>query len=124
MRKNAHEINFFRFGIQSATHLRCEQIWSLQLCLRRFGKLPGRVRCISADGPCKFWRVRAQILLKDNVIGGDYKCHHAGQAILDRIGHEKDSPIVYISVIAHSKEIISMEGIRQSMAVIRPLGVH
>jgi len=45
-------------------------------------------------------------------------------SILDRIGHEKDSPIVYISVIAHSNEVISMERIRRRMAVISPFGVH
>ena len=82
------------FRAESATHLHCDQVWSRQLCLRLFGKLPARVRRIFADGPCQFWRVRAEILLKDNVIGGDYKCHHAGQAILDKIGHEKNRPVV------------------------------
>ena len=62
--------------------------------------------------------------MKDNVIGGDNKRHYTGEVILDRIGHEKDSPIHYISVIAHSNELISVEGIRQSMAAISPFGVH
>lgn len=42
-----------------------------------FGKLPTRIRRFFDDGPGEFWCVRAEILLKHNVIGGDNKRHHA-----------------------------------------------
>jgi hypothetical protein len=42
-----------------------------------FGKLPTQIRHVFADGPGQFWCVRAEILLKHSVIGGDNKRHHA-----------------------------------------------
>jgi hypothetical protein len=57
-----------------------------------FGKLPTRIRRFFDDGPGEFWCVRAEILLKHNVIGGDNKRFHLIGIVFARKGPSLQPP--------------------------------